>query len=525
MSSTVISLLLSTACLFAFIYLSLSSRRFRGFMMRNFASTKFLLHPTLPGPPMLPYLGAFFSMLDMVETGELHIDFHERLTRYSESDKLLVQNNLFGKLTVVTGDVELTKVILAKGVRSNQLQSFGKDLIKYGLFAMPTDDIWKAHRKGIQPGFGPTHLRHTFKVTNVISGKLVQGIHSTLAAAATDGKPLILNMHDLFSCLTLDVLAQVAFSSDFGALSHMLDHGRYAPEFSYLGEIFPIITKRWAVPEILWKAFGIAESDAAVLRKHVHGYVQKLLADRIERNEVGKSLMESRDLDVMDRLLSKDAAGTNRFSESEIVDELVAFMLAGHDTTANTMSWFLLEHSRNPELAEDLEDEIDVLFAALCVEDKLTLSETAFETLLSHSPRLDMFFNEVQRFHPVVQGVEREINEDSLVLGGHTIRPTPGTLFIASIRGLHFNEKYWKEPTKFEPSRWTEAPVPGSFLPFADGPHNCIGKKMAVIEAMTVLAILIRHFRFKLVPGQHLRGKTAVTTGPRDGLLFEIETR
>ncbi|KAI8805338.1 cytochrome P450 [Cladochytrium replicatum] len=525
LSAILFSLLAAVVSLAVFGFLSLRSRQFRRLVVGNFASASFLLHPTLPGPPVLPFVGFLFSMLDSMETGESHIDGHAELTRYSRDGVLLIQTTINGKLAVVTGDAELMKYILTKGYRPKRLQSFGMDMLKYGLFVMPTSDVWRAHRKGIQPGFGPSHLRHAFKVTNDLAKLLVQGISTKLVTAKKDGKPLILDMHKLLSCLTLDVLAQVAFSSDFGALAHMLEHGENVPAITYLGQIFSIIQKRVAVPKVLWKYAGIAESNTEELRENVHGYVQNLLSDRI--NSAKRTTGDERywELDVMDRLLAKDEEGKSRFSNAEIVDELVAFMLAGQDTTANTMSWYLMEHARNPELAEDVEAEVDSLFSALCSDDRLTLSDTNFDTILGESPKFDMFFKEVQRFHPVVTGIVRELHEDKVTLAGHTVNASDGTLFFVRIRSLHFNEAHWKDPERFDPSRWTEPPVPGAFLPFADGPHNCIGKKMAVIEAMTALAVLVHHFRFKLIPGQHLRGKTALTTGPRDGLFFEIESR
>ncbi|KAI8810547.1 cytochrome P450 [Cladochytrium replicatum] len=516
LSAAVLSLLAVLA------FLTLKSRSFRAFVMRNFASQKYLLHQTLPGPPVLPILGNFLNLLDTLETGENHLESQDRLEKYSKGGTSLIQQQTFGRMAVISGDAELCKMILAKGTRADRFQRLGWDMIEYGLFAMPSGDIWKAHRKGIQPGFGPSHLRHTFTVTNAVAKVLVDGIDSKLDASRVSQNTLILEMYGLLSSLTIDVLAQVAFSSDFGALPYILKNGKSAPEFEALGNIFDIIVRRAVIPKFLWTVFGVSERDTWEIRKLLHGYVRNLLSERVVKN----GTKASGDLDVMDRLLATDENGKNRFSEKEIVDELIAFMLAGQETTANTMTWSLLELSRHPDLAEELEAEIDNIFDTLCSDDKLTLSDTNFDTFLAHAPKLDAFFKEVQRFHPVVAGIGRRLPDEVVTLAGHTIDNKKNVMFIVRIRGLHFNEQYWKDPKRFNPARWNNDPiVPGSFLPFADGPHNCIGKKMAVIEAMTVLAILIRNFRFKLVPGQHLRGKDAVTTGFRDGLKLEIERR
>ncbi|KAI8810529.1 cytochrome P450 [Cladochytrium replicatum] len=518
-------LLGALAAVITLFVLVLRSKAFRVFFMRNFASTKYLPHPTLPGPPVLPILGSFLNYLNYLETGENHIASHNILVERSKDGVLLTQNFVLGRKMVTTGDPELARIILSKGVRPGFFRKLDGKLITDALFMMGTDDIWKNHRKGIQPGFGPSHLRRTFGVTNNATKILVDGINAKVASAKAKDKPLVLEVMSILSSLTLDVLAQVAFSADFGSLEYILENDETSPDFKHLGQIFGIVYRRSSIPKTMWKLFGLAESDVEAVRQHVYGYVERLLAERIEKNAKGEGETDKRELDVMDRLLAKDEDGNSRFSNQEIVDELLGFMLAGQDTTANTMTWFLLELSRNPDLAEELEAEIDAFYNSVSVVDKLTLSETAFEALQAQCPKLESFFKEVQRFHPVVAAVARNIPEKDVNLAGHVIEGGTSTMFLVHIVGLHFNERYWKDPKTFNPSRWSEAPAPGSFLPFGDGPHNCIGRKMAVIEAMTVLAALIRHFRFRLIPGQHLLGKTAVTTGPRDGLLLEITAR
>ncbi|KAI8810525.1 cytochrome P450 [Cladochytrium replicatum] len=503
----------------ALFYLTLSSVEFRNGIMRNFASTRYLPHATLPGPPILPFLGTFFLSLNYLKTGLIHIGNHEMLVKSSKDGLLLIQHLVLGKKFVMTGDPEICKLILTKGVRSDFFQSLGVNLVTYALFMMPTDNVWKNHRKGIQPGFGPSHLRHTFVVTNDSAKDLVSGLNAKLAASKAQDKPLVLDVLEILSSLTLDVLAKVAFSSDFGCLTYILENEHTSTEFRYLGQILEIINKRALAPKPLWPFFKLSEKDTAEVKLRVHAYVQRLLSQRVERNAKGGESKGSRELDVMDRLLAQDESGTGRFSDQEIVDELIAFMLAGQDTTANTMTWFLLELSRHPDLAEELEAEIDAFYEANCVNDKITISDTNFETLQAQCPKLDAFFKEVQRFHPVVGAVGRIMPDGEIDLGGHIV-DTRNTVFTIHIRGLHFNERYWKNPYEFDPKRWDEPPAPGAFLPFGDGPHNCIGRKMAVIEAMTVLATLVRQFRFKLIPGQHLLGK--VRTGVT--LIFSLVT-
>lgn len=99
-----------------------------------------------------------------------------------------------------------------------------------------------------------------------------------------------------------------------------------------------------------------------------------------------------------------------------------------------------------------------------------------------------------------------------------------------NVRYIHRDNKYWKkkDADAFRPERWlndeltTDVPC---FLPFGDGPMNCIGQKIALTEIKTVLAVLVRKWRFELVEGQELEPVQTITTGLKDGLFVRVEAR
>ncbi|KAI8803415.1 cytochrome P450 [Cladochytrium replicatum] len=505
------------------------SKRFRAWLTENFASTRYLHHPTLPGPPVLPFVGSFVSSLDALEASDAHLLNERVLVEHSKGGLLLIQNSFFGHTVIGTGDAEVAKLLLAKGKRTGGIQANAEDLCKYGLFLMPTDGVWRTHRKRLQPAFGPSHLRHAFSASNDVAIHLINGIKQQWKEEQAKGSSrLVLEVHRYLASWTIDVLSRVAFSSDFRALPYLFESGGISPAFKNLETLMDIVVKRNIIPKMVWGLAGISPAKVDLHRRQTHDHIENLLAQRLKMWDEVRNQLDARDLDVMDRLVARDEDGQERFSKREIVDELIAFMLAGQETTANTMTWFLLELSRHPEFASEIEQEVDEVWRLYSPNpDGPTLSGSSitFETLVSNCPKLDAFMKEVMRFHPVVTGVSRTLEDGEVVLAGHTIPVGPRTSFYVDIRAMHFNELYWKDPKTFNPRRWQDAPVPGSFLPFADGPHICIGKKMAVIEAMTLMAILVRNFRFSLVPGQNLQGQTAITTGLRNGLFLEIEAR
>ncbi|KAJ3336070.1 Cytochrome P450 4d2, partial [Kappamyces sp. JEL0680] len=135
---------------------------------------------------------------------------------------------------------------------------------------------------------------------------------------------------------------------------------------------------------------------------------------------------------------------------------------------------------------------------------------------------LDNVFKETQRLHSIVPKVPRTCTED-VTLQGHHFKK--GTLFHVYIRGIHMNPRYHPNPTQFNPDRFDGEIIPGTFLPFGDGIHHCIGQKMAQIEGKVMLAVLVCSWKFTLVPGQTLREYVLVTQSLRDGLFCNITPR
>ncbi|KAJ3332167.1 hypothetical protein HDU91_003159 [Kappamyces sp. JEL0680] len=135
---------------------------------------------------------------------------------------------------------------------------------------------------------------------------------------------------------------------------------------------------------------------------------------------------------------------------------------------------------------------------------------------------LDNLLRETQRLHSIVGAVGRTAAQDVTVMGKEFPK---GTRFQIYIRAIHTNPKYYKDPESFLPDRWNEPQVPGAFLPFGDGPHNCIGRKLAEIEFKVVLFQLVKKYKFALAPGAKIEYFTTITHGLKDGLEVLVQKR
>ncbi len=142
--------------------------------------------------------------------------------------------------------------------------------------------------------------------------------------------------------------------------------------------------------------------------------------------------------------------------------------------------------------------------------------------VLSKCKYLDNILKEVQRSHSIVGSVSRKATEEVTMLG----RTFPkNTRFAVYIRGIHLSPRYYDEPDLFNPDRWDSPQSQNAFLPFGDGPHNCIGRKLAELEFKLILMQLVRNYKFELVPGHPIEFFTTVTHGLKDGLRVYVSKR
>jgi cytochrome P450 len=211
-----------------------------------------------------------------------------------------------------------------------------------------------------------------------------------------------------------------------------------------------------------------------------------------------------------------DPASGAPMSDRQIRDEVVTLLLAGHDTVANMLAWTFYLLARHLEVTERLWAELASALGgpSLAVADLAAL------------PFNRMIIDEALRLYPPVPiDGRRTIAEDNLC--GYHI-PANANVNVA-IYAVHRHPDYWERPGAFDPERFSPARAAGrhryAYLPFFGGPHLCIGKEFALLEAQLVLATVARRYRRALAPGQIVRPGLALTMGPRDGLPMAVHAR
>ena len=170
-------------------------------------------------------------------------------------------------------------------------------------------------------------------------------------------------------------------------------------------------------------------------------------------------------------------------SDSDLRDEIITLLLAGHETTANALTWTWVLLAQHPEIAERVVAECDAFDP---IDAALKRDGLPFTTAV---------LNEAMRLYPPVFSVARSTLEP-LELGGVAL-PAGATVMLP-IDALHHSPRYWTDPERFDPDRFLPDAVAErdryAYLPFGGGPRSCIGEHFAILEAVLALAVLLRRF-------------------------------
>ena len=208
-----------------------------------------------------------------------------------------------------------------------------------------------------------------------------------------------------------------------------------------------------------------------------------------------------------------------RFPQEEAVelavDNAATFYLAGHETTANTTSWTLYLLSEQPELQENA-----------AAEAQSALASGADAELPGRLPLLRTILDESLRLYPPVPRVDREAVAPDM-LGEHEIRP--GDLISIWPWIIHRHNRLWDDPDRFDAGRFAGGRTTDrhrfQYLPFGGGPRSCVGARLAIAEALTILATWLARWRFAPVPKRRVQCSGMVTLCPKGGLPLMISPR
>jgi cytochrome P450 len=239
----------------------------------------------------------------------------------------------------------------------------------------------------------------------------------------------------------------------------------------------------------------------------VHQIVQRILLER--------RLMAPDQDDLLTEMMGWRATALRGDRPSPpLTDQIFTYLMAGHETTAKTLTWATYLLDRHRDVYRRLQDEV------------AAAGDWRSGDVVERLPYTWMVVQEALRLYPPVWLMSRRC-VDGDELDGYEI--PAGSLVIVSPYTLHRHPRYWPEPLRFRPERFDpltgDVPLPYSYFPFSGGRRMCIGRRFAAVETVIVLASIAERFECRLEPGHAVVPEALVTLRPRHGLRMQILER
>jgi len=384
-----------------------------------------------------------------------------------------------------------------KFIKSRGLQ-VSKRLLGNGLVTSE-GEYHDLQRHLIQPTFYPKRIKSYSDMMIKQANDMCNSWH--------DGA--ILDIHKEMTKLTLAIICKTVLGYDIdpehdevgdALLTCMKYFNRLLMPFGELIEKIPLLP--------INKGFQKAKKD-------LDSIVYSIIKEHRKKLDKGDDT-ESHDDLLLTLLQAQDEeAGIGRMTDEQLRDEVMTIFLAGHETTANALTWTYYLLSENPLIETRLQEELYSIFGnsrtPITVDDVPKLQYT--EKVLTESMRL----------FPPAWALGRQAIDDYKV-GGYSV--PKGSIILMSQYVMHRDPRYFPEPDRFNPDRWTEEfkkQLPRfSYFPFGGGIRGCIGEPFAWLEGILLIATICRQWRLKHVPSHKVELKPLITLRPKYGMHMKI---
>jgi len=308
------------------------------------------------------------------------------------------------------------------------------------------------------------------------------------------------DIHEEMMQLTLQVVGKTLFDADVAGDAREV--GRTLDVLMRLGANFgrSILVPLWLpTPRNIRATLGIRRLEKIIFR---------IIS---ERRESGRDAG-----DLLSMMLAAQDEDGSRMTDQQLRDESITIFLAGHETTANLLSWTWRLLAQNPAVEKKLHEELDGILGGRAPG-------------LEDLPRLEYMNNlltESLRLYPPAWGMARLTIEEHEI-AGYPLHPGMGVAFVQWV--VHRDLRWYDAPEEFRPERWADGlakRIPRfAYFPFGGGPRQCIGNTFALMEASLILATIAQRFQFRLVPGHQVTPLASITLRPRNGIRVTLQSR
>jgi cytochrome P450 len=427
----------------------------------------------LPGPRRLPLIGNLHQM----DTARMHHAMEKWSEEYGPYYRFRVGRR---ELLAVADSAAIGTILRDRptGYRRTQLlEKVFHELGISGVFAA-NGDAWRAQRRMVMAAFDTRHVKSYFPFL----ARVTERFYRRLSEHARRGVEFDLQT-DLMR-YTVDVVAGLAFGVDINTIE---SDGETIQ--THLNHVFPMLNRRLAAPFAYWRWLRLPADRA--LDRHlniVRRDVAQLISQARERLAHDPGLRQAPENLIEAMLVESESPGAE-ISDYDVASNVVTMLLAGEDTTANTLAWLMQLASREPAVLERLTAEADAVLGESHFAERLEIAAALKLTAACA--------HETMRLKPVapillLQAAGPKIVGDVAIPGG--------TVVAALMRRGSMDERYFERPHAFEPDRWLATTGNERIsMPFGAGPRICPGRNLALLEINMVTSMIFRNFAIKAI--------------------------
>jgi cytochrome P450 len=429
----------------------------------------------IPGPRGVPFFGNAFQF----DKRRVHERFAEWVQEYGPYVRLRVGPR---DLLLVADHAVIGSVLRDRPERFRRPSNHAKIAREMGFddgLFFANDAVWKRQRRMVMAALDPGHVRTFFPSLKTVVGRL-ESRWRKAAAAGT-----VIDLQADLMRYTVDAIAGLAFGADVNTLESDEDVIQ-----RHLNQIFPALARRSLASFAYWRYLPLP-ADRRLERsvREVQAAIARFIAEARQRLRDDPEL-RSRPRNLLEAMIVAADAPGSEVDDRDIAGNVFIALIAGEDTTANTLAWLLDFLHRHPQAMRRAQEEV-----------KRVAPRTASFTLeqMAELPFIDACINETMRLKPVAPLLPSQANQDTVV--GDVAVPA-NTFVVCVMRPDALEDRYFPDAATFAPERWLAAgaDTPSArsttrvSMPFGAGPRLCPGRYLALLEMKMAIAMLLGGF-------------------------------
>lgn len=454
----------------------------------------------LPGPAGIAYFGNALQ----IDTSRSHQQFEQWCRKYGPIYKL----RLLKRKLVILGDHEQVAAILRDRPdgfrRTTRLEEIWTEMgLPPGVFGA-NGEVWMRQRRMVMAGFDPVHVKAYFPMLQVVASRLARRWQIAAASCQT------IDLQSDLMRYTVDIISGLAFGAEVNTLG-----SDEVVIQQHLDKIFPALIKRIFAPVPLWRWIRSPADrhlDASIreVMQAVDGFVSQARGRLTSHPE-----LRANPTNLLEAMIAAADLPDSAIDDAQVAGNVLTMLLAGEDTTANTLAWMIHLLWRNPQCLALATEEV----RRVCGDGSALTHEQ-----MGQLDYVEACAHETMRLKPVAPMLPLQTLRETVI---GDVRLDKGTVVIGLMRRDSVSEAHLPNASAFLPQRWLLEGDPGHAahsvkrisMPFGAGPRICPGRYLAILEMKLAMATLLSHFDIQSVDtpdGLEAREHLAFTMTPVD---------